>query len=62
MAKQNPVLAAMTQGREEGRQEMRDRALTFLHDKYMDPSVHRGSPKGEAILELVAELSRLMKV
>jgi hypothetical protein len=62
MAAQNPVLAAMRQGKEEGRREIREEVLAFLYQRYMDPSIHRGTPKGEAILELVDELSRLMKV
>lgn len=45
-----------------GRQEVRKQVLDYLQEKYMDPTLVRGSERGEAILEIVRELSPLMKV
>lgn len=47
-------------GVEEGRQQMKKRALDFLQDQYMKPSVTRNSPEGLAILGVAQDLSKFL--
>ena len=54
--------AGLTSGRQQGRQEVRKQVLDLLQEKYMNPNVERGGQYGKEILELTAELSKLMKV
>lgn len=44
-------------GYEEGARDTTNKALTFLEEKYLHPSVARGSEEGKAILKLAEELS-----
>lgn len=43
-------------GRQEGAAEVVDQADEFLKKKYFDPSVKRGTPFAEGLLDLVREL------
>ena len=44
-------------GYEDGQDSMKKKALTFLEQKYMHPSVTRGSVEGQAILKVAEQLS-----
>lgn len=56
--KNDPEYPIFEAGLEEGRREYRVKALTFLQDKYLGPDApERGSPEGNAILQLAKELS-----
>lgn len=48
-------------GYEEGSTDMKKKALTFLQEKYLHPSVTRGSEEGVAILKLAEELGTHLK-
>lgn len=56
----NPVLKALKQGREEGYKAARVMTLGFLEEKYLAKDVGRGTPKGDAILELAQEISAML--
>lgn len=58
---QNPVLKALIQGREEGARATQIMILGFLQEKYLDNEVERGTPKGDAILQLAREISEVCK-
>lgn len=62
MARNNPVMGAMAQGRKEGREGLRKEVLDWLEAKYMAPEIERKTPEAEAILSLARELSLFMKV
>lgn len=49
--------------REEGRQEAFSEVVQWLEDRYMkdDPRPDRGSPEGNAILDLVAKFGKYLR-
>lgn len=53
--------AVFDSGVEQGREEYRKKALTYLEKKYMDPSLVAGSEYARAILEITRELSLALK-
>lgn len=50
------------QGVEDGKVMWHKEMLGYLEKKYMDPSISRDSDEARAILEVVKDLSRFMKL
>ena len=44
-------------GYDQGREDERKRALSYLEQRYMHPSVARGSEEGQALLKITKELA-----
>lgn len=61
-AQAKTIITAFNKGKSEGKLEVRKQVLDFLEEAYMKPNVKRKTPLAEGILELVRELSELMKV
>lgn len=61
MGHQNPIVKAHLDGKREGRREIRVEVLTFLESKYLEPDVVRETPLAEQLLQMVRELSELMR-
>ena len=60
-AKNDPDYPIFQAGVEEGIRRGKSLALGFLEPEYMSPEVTRDSPKGQAILEVVAKLAAFLK-
>lgn len=61
MAREPVVVTALKNGKKEGRAQLGKEILTYLEGKYLSKEVTRGSEYGNDILELAAELSKLIK-
>lgn len=48
---------ARAEGVNDGRKELQIKINNWLQEKYLDREVEKGSPKGEAILQIARELN-----
>lgn len=60
MARGNPIISAIAQGKREGRWEVKKQVLDYLETKFMDNSVEQDSQVGKMLLEIAGELSELL--
>ena len=61
MARPSEFQRGILEGIGQGKQQRTKEVLDWLEREYLKPGVTRGSEKGEAILELVRELSRAVR-
>lgn len=54
---QQDIENAMQEGRASGMLEFKEKVLSHLQRMYMDPSIKRGTPRADAILEVAKEVS-----
>lgn len=50
------IIRARAEGHAEGRSEARSDVVNFLHKKYMEPTLERGTPEADAILTVAKEV------